>query len=1118
MRRSATYVALAFVLLLATATTLVSTISVASSYGTFGLTTDWRTTPSGRELVVASVERGSPADRAGLRAGDRITGFPSLADRIAITIQTQGAPAVGQQALLSIERGSALVPVTLRAAAVTPPRATWFWELRLAIYFAGALAVCALVAMRPTRVTWSFALFVTFELLPSHWIFVAAGMLGSPPLYLVVWSSLACMQYVGLLGLVAFAARFPEQMPHPGYRAVEICARVFMSALLALWLAYFAGSIFGTPAVDIVPLGYAWSFVPAFLAIVLLTGTLLRSRGESRVPLAWAVAGPAIATLLDVANTSLTSVAPLIYTGTMGLLASLAPFCTMYAIVRYRVIDIGLSLSRSFAQAVSQAPAPGGEPREAKRLLVRRVAQLLSAEVPLPELYGDFAALLAQFVHADSVLVAARTPRGVRLEYAYEDGAGARPDNVTIGSASITGQVIDDGEARLLQNAQDWPEASKVVSIAGRATGDVESALFVPIEFAGSVIGVLSVQSRRANAYDEEDLALLEACAVYLGARLNDALQTIARGGPQMSLDEAVVRAWQRCERTQAQFAVLLVDVDLFRSFADIYGRDAADACLRHLAGAVASSLREQEHELARGDGVTLSAILYGADETTARRYGEWIGATVRALRIPHQGSSLGFVSVSAGTASCVARKGGDPQEAVARARDDLDRAKREKPALPKVVVRHNLPESHTAFVGRSADIEEIEAALGTHRLVTVAGTGGVGKTRIALEVARRALERYPGGVWLADLTTANNAEALAHIVAASMGPSARGGDALLVLDNCEHLVEASARAASAMLDENAGMRLLATSREPLLVRGESVYRLPTLATADAVRLFLDRTQGAPSPGDRASIESIVTRLDGLPMAIELAAARSTMHAPSELLVDLPERHQSLRALFDWSYRLLTEEERIVLRRLSVFSGAWRLNDAATVCADDEIAPADVVGALESLVAKSLVVREGREGATRFRLLETTRQYAAAALESSGEGAAVALRHVRLAAARARELERAKTDLAFSTWLAMQEAEFANYRAALRTALQCGDDDTVVAIFDSLGDLADDVRLAEIRRRPRRAPTACGTRPATRSGTSAGLRRTRTVGTAERSSRSRSSRDGAFPRSTRRPR
>jgi predicted ATPase len=396
---------------------------------------------------------------------------------------------------------------------------------------------------------------------------------------------------------------------------------------------------------------------------------------------------------------------------------------------------------------------------------------------------------------------------------------------------------------------------------------------------------------------------------------------------------------------------------------------------------------------------------------------------------------------------------------------------RQEVPAAPPPA-RHNLPAPLTSFLGREQELAKLDRLLGSARLVTLTGTGGTGKTRLALEAGTRVAGRFADGVWLAELAGIADPGLVAAQVMQALGVRQQGdvpvlealiyrlrsAELLLILDNCEHLLDGCAQLAGALLRAAPRLRVLATSREPLGLPGEVICAVQPLAlspqTADAgeagqaaaVRLFLDRgsaarggTTGGVAPV--AVAERICRKLDGLPLAIELAAARLGTLSAAEIEARLEDRfrflayrrpvadprHQALRAAMDWSYDLLSAEERRVLGELSVFAGSFGLPQAAEVCgAGDELAGLEVI---DRLAGKSLVAAEPAEDGTRYRLLDTVRNYAAGRLAEAGGAEAARDRH---AAAFLRLAERDRG-------LAVLAREQDNFRAALGWSVQRGD-------------------------------------------------------------------------------
>jgi predicted ATPase/class 3 adenylate cyclase/DNA-binding CsgD family transcriptional regulator len=344
-----------------------------------------------------------------------------------------------------------------------------------------------------------------------------------------------------------------------------------------------------------------------------------------------------------------------------------------------------------------------------------------------------------------------------------------------------------------------------------------------------------------------------------------------------------------------------------------------------------------------------------------------------------------------------------------------------------KTVAAKSLPRQLTSFVGRGVELDELPGVLADSRLVTLTGAGGAGKTRLGVEVAARTADEYPDGVWYVDLAPITHPDLVTVTMARALGlPDQQGRSTtetlirfvderhmLLVIDNCEHLLDACASLIVALVTACPDVTLLATSREPIGTPGEVTRRVPSLSLDDeAVDLFEDRARRARSDfrvsdDNRHMVQEICGRLDGMPLAIELAAARVRALSLDDILGSLHDRfrlltggsriavrrQQTLRASVDWSHALLTEPERVLFRRLAVFQGGFDLDAAQAVAGETDVERFQVLDQLTLLVDKSLVVSENIGGPTRYRMLETVRQYALEKLAESGEGDAVRSRH-----------------------------------------------------------------------------------------------------------------------------
>ena len=407
-----------------------------------------------------------------------------------------------------------------------------------------------------------------------------------------------------------------------------------------------------------------------------------------------------------------------------------------------------------------------------------------------------------------------------------------------------------------------------------------------------------------------------------------------------------------------------------------------------------------------------------------------------------------------------------------------------------------NLPAEASSFIGRRRELAELRARLATARLVSLVGPGGVGKTRLALRAATGLARGFTHGAWLVGLAEVHTEEGVLRATAEALGLRDQGAvpaldlvtgyladrELLLVVDNCEHVLAPAAEIVTAVLAAAPRVRVIATSREPLSVGGEHVLPVPPLelpqvnSTApvervgqnEAVRLFTERAAAASgrfvlTEANRAAVIGICRRLDGLPLALELAAVKTRVLAVEQILAHLSDRfallgsdgwaalprHQTLRTAIDWSYGLLTDEERVLLRRLSVFAGRFTLDDARGACADGDLPARHVLSVLASLVGKSLVMTELVGPVACHRLHETMREYAAERLADAGEEPASAERLIDYYVTRcAAAVENARPQLV--DWLEWVELEIDTIRLVLRRCRDRGDSARQLALVGSL--------------------------------------------------------------------
>ena len=396
---------------------------------------------------------------------------------------------------------------------------------------------------------------------------------------------------------------------------------------------------------------------------------------------------------------------------------------------------------------------------------------------------------------------------------------------------------------------------------------------------------------------------------------------------------------------------------------------------------------------------------------------------------------------------------------------------------------KNNLPIQLTSFIGKEKEINEIKGSILEHRLVTLTGVGGVGKTRLALQIATVLLDQFRDGVWFLELSSLSDPNLVSQVIVSSLAIPERQGlsilkrlldylrtkKILLVMDNCEHLIAACAEIVDTVLSNSPGVKILATSREPLGVPGEMIWQVSPLSPPDidqpptleqlsqyeAVQLFIDRAMLVQpnflvTENNAPAVAQICYRLDGIPLAIELAAARVRILSVKQIASRLDDRfrlltegsrttlprQQTLQATVDWSYELLTEEEAEVFRKLSVFAGGWTLEAAEQVCTGDELAADEILDILLHLADKSLIIPRTQDIHPRYYMLETVRQYGRERLEELGEASSARDRHLEYFTTLAEQASPHFHDTEQFMWLDRFETELDNVRAALTWALQ----------------------------------------------------------------------------------
>jgi len=493
--------------------------------------------------------------------------------------------------------------------------------------------------------------------------------------------------------------------------------------------------------------------------------------------------------------------------------------------------------------------------------------------------------------------------------------------------------------------------------------------------------------------------------------------------------------------------------------------------------------------DLALGEHASLIAELEGLVETFPLREHFWAQLMLALARAGRQAEALRTYQMA--RAVLLEELGLEPSDELRSLEhmilnQDEDVASRRTPTEQRR--RSNLAMPITRLIGRVAEVTGLRRTLAQDRLVTVTGTGGAGKTRLALEVARDWLASTDENVWLVELAGVRDADAVVPAVAAALQlaeASDRASTArikqflgrtptLLVLDNCEHLIETAATLARDLLGACPSLRLLTTSREPLALTGEVVFPLAPLQLAEAVSLFAERARAVGSQlfaddglslEEAKVVEQLCRELDGLPLAIELAAARMRSMHIRVLATELsdrfrvltrgdriaPARKQTLRAAVDWSYELLFDDERTVFERLAVFVGGCSLDAACEICSDDKITESDVQQILERLVDKSLVVARFDGAATRYDMLQTLLDYSGERFSASSDASRVTRKHTDYFLALCERAIAAQRGEDQRGWLQTMHADSENIRIALAAVTQSGDAVAAQTVTGALG-------------------------------------------------------------------
>ena len=587
-----------------------------------------------------------------------------------------------------------------------------------------------------------------------------------------------------------------------------------------------------------------------------------------------------------------------------------------------------------------------------------------------------------------------------------------------------------------------------------------DGSLIGPMRSRGAVIGVVVAAFADGDEITANEVAGFSALCLQAGlayatlstAQRAEEMAALARIDALTNLpnrrafEERYNAEWARAMRWNTPMAVISVDVDYFGAYNECYGHPEGDQCLRTIARALAAALRRPEDFLARAGGEEFVALLPGCEEIDATAIGERMAQNIRDCALPHAGTTLNMVTASFGVAVSHESQT-ESGMLIARADQALYQAKlhgrnrlcadayvsKTPPNRRAHAAQHNLPNFITSFIGRKDQMLTISQALERHRIVSLTGPGGIGKTRLACEVARAAAREYSDGVLYVDCSVADTNTPVATLLARSAGMREKAAESavdaivahhvglnrLLVFDNAETAISETADIVANLVQQCPGIRVLATSREFLSIVGERVVPVEPLTTAEAYALFLDRAALSHKDGfDDASeleLQQLCERLDRLPFAIELAASQSFSSVRAFISQTGPQkdhwrarsaisRQQSISDLIEWSYLRLQPQEQRAFRMFSVFAGTFDLSAACAVCDEPETITTSLLALLTS---KSLIALEN---AGRWRMLELTSEYGRSQLQDAGDFEVARGRHAAYFSAVAHSIDRALFD------------------------------------------------------------------------------------------------------------
>src|SRR5579872_95776 len=638
------------------------------------------------------------------------------------------------------------------------------------------------------------------------------------------------------------------------------------------------------------------------------------------------------------------------------------------------------------------------------------------------------------------------------------------------------------GESLLMRGPEDLPAYPVPLQIPGAGDEDAASAIFVPLRFGPRPIGVLPVQSSKRRAYDENDLQLLETCALYVAVAVqpeftksNDeredeiiTVDPVTGAATRRYFDERLNLEWNRARRTGISLAVILMDIDRFKALNETYGRAAGDSCLVQVAQAARSCFARSGDLFARYGGGAFAAILPDVPAAAALAIAERMRSAVCALQIPHSEHAGGTLTASFGVACSVALLD-DARPLVRRAEHALSMAKTgsgnrvalDTPAIAdeSPQLSGNLPPREVESVGRRIELDALTRSLALSRLTTVVGRAGVGKTHCALSVAHQLRHAYVHGAWFFDLSLVRDEHELNAAVGAGIDARLAAHryprDAivhffahkhcLVVFDRCERVIPQVSDLCEVLLSRAPRTTILTTSRAGLKITHERVFHLSPLTREDAEALFCAHASHASTgtifdAEERMQIRQVCEQLGDVPLAIELAAPRIQRLAPAQIAANLGDRAHTLDDAISWSYDLLDERAQRLFERLSVFANTFDSDAARDICGFVPLRPGEAAAAFDELVETRLLAPVPMPQ-HRYVLPGSMRAFAAQRLRERGEDALMYGRHSRYFLACAQRL---------SEQIA---GEWAEFRVALkRSFADEAQFDTAYALVLSLCD------------------------------------------------------------------